>query len=63
MGRDFKGLTEPMTWRLSVHRYDIDNLFDRDPVTHRYYSIGKATIKGVKVTSSFETGPLTHQSG
>ncbi len=29
----------------------------------QYYNVGKATIKGVEATASFETGPLTHQIG
>lgn len=59
----FEGLTGPVTWRVSGYRNDIDNLIDSDPVSYRYYNIGKATIKGVEATASFETGPLTHQIG
>lgn len=59
----FEGLTGPVTWRVSAYRNDIDNLIDSDPVSYRYYNIGKATIKGVEATASFETGPLTHQIG
>lgn len=59
----FEGLTGPVTWRVSGYRNDIDHLIDSDPVTYRYYNIGKATIKGIEATASFETGPLTHQIG
>ncbi len=57
----FEGLTGPVSWRISGYRSNIDNLIDSDPTTYRYYNIGKATIKGVETTASFDTGPLTHR--
>ena len=56
----FEGLTGPVNWRISGYRNDIDNLIDTDS-TYRYYNIGKAKIKGVEATASFDTGPLSHQ--
>ncbi|NUU67586.1 TonB-dependent vitamin B12 receptor BtuB [Enterobacteriaceae bacterium BIT-l23] len=56
-----EGLTGPVSWRVSGYRNDIDNLIDSDPVTYRYYNIGKARIKGVEATASFDTGPVSHQ--
>lgn len=60
----FEGLTGPVTWRISGYRNDIDNLIDATAGTNYvYYNVGKATIKGIEATASFETGPLTHQLG
>ncbi len=56
-----EGLSGPVSWRISGYRNDIDNLIDSDPVTYRYYNIGKARIKGVEATASFDTGPVSHQ--
>jgi vitamin B12 transporter len=55
---DFTGL---VTWRLSAYRNDIDELIGYDDSRNRYYNIGKAVIKGVEWTGSFDTGPLSHQ--
>ncbi|MBU3894963.1 TonB-dependent vitamin B12 receptor BtuB [Serratia rubidaea] len=59
----FEGVSGPVSWHVSAYRNDVDNLIDSDPVTYRYYNIGKARIKGVEATASFDTGPLTHQLG
>lgn len=59
----FEGLSGPVSWHVSAYRNDVDNLIDSDPVTYRYYNIGKARIKGVEATASFDTGPFTHQLG
>ncbi|HGC5852261.1 MULTISPECIES: TonB-dependent vitamin B12 receptor BtuB [Serratia] len=60
----FEGLTGPVTWRISGYRNDIDNLIDSTGETNYvYYNVGKATIKGIEATASFDTGPLTHQIG
>ncbi|MEM6162494.1 TonB-dependent vitamin B12 receptor BtuB [Erwinia sp. P6884] len=57
----FEGLTGPVTWRLSGYRNDIDHLIDYDTAASGYYNIGKATIKGVEATASFETGLVSHR--
>lgn len=59
----FEGLTESISWRVSGYRNDIDNLIDYDSVAELYYNIGKANIKGVEATASFDTGMLTHHVG
>lgn len=56
-----EGLTGPVTWRLSGYRNDIDNLIDYNMATSGYYNIGKASIKGVEATASFETGAISHR--
>lgn len=57
----FEGLTGQVTWRVSGYRNDIDDLIDSDPVTYRYYNIGKARIKGIEATASFDTADIHHQ--
>ncbi|BDH44069.1 vitamin B12 transporter BtuB [Salmonella enterica subsp. enterica serovar Choleraesuis] len=57
----FEGLTGPVNWRISGYRNDISDLIDSDPNTWRYYNIGKARIKGVEATASFDTGEIHHQ--
>lgn len=60
----FEGLTGPVTWRVSGYRNDIDNLIDSTGETNYvYYNVGKATIKGIEATASFDTGPLSHHIG
>jgi vitamin B12 transporter len=60
----FEGLSGPVTWRVSGYRNDIDNLIDSTGQTNYvFYNVGKATIKGVEATASFDTGPLTHHIG
>jgi vitamin B12 transporter len=49
-----------VNWRVSGYRNDIDNLIDFDNNLQQYYNVGKARIKGVEATASFDTGPLTH---
>ena len=56
-----EGLTGPLDWRLSVYRNDIDQMISYNDSTDNYYNIGKATIKGVEWTGSFDTGPLQHK--
>lgn len=56
----FEGLTSGVTWRLSGYRNDIDNLIDYDSQLMKYYNVGKARIKGIEATASFDTGPLAH---
>ncbi len=56
-----EGDSGPVTWRISGYRNEIDNLIDANPTTWRYENIGKARIKGVEATASFDTGPVTHQ--
>lgn len=58
----FEGLTAGVNWRLSGYRNDIDNMIDStgDLFNPKYYNIGKARIKGIEATASFDTGPLAH---
>ncbi|AKA38611.1 TonB-dependent vitamin B12 receptor BtuB [Yersinia ruckeri] len=57
------GVTGLLDWRLSAYRNDIDQLINTRGVypNSRYYNVGKATIKGVEWTGSFDTGALSHQ--
>jgi vitamin B12 transporter len=48
---------------VSGYRNDVDNLIDFDNNLQQYYNVGKARIKGVEATASFDTGPLTHTVG
>ncbi|AMY64270.1 TonB-dependent vitamin B12 receptor BtuB [Enterobacter asburiae] len=59
----FEGLTAGVSWRVSGYRNDVDNLIDFDNNLQQYYNVGKARIKGVEATASFDTGPLTHTVG
>ncbi len=59
----FEGLTAGVNWRVSGYRNNVDNLIDYDSARMRYYNVGKANIKGVEATASFDTGPLTHSVG
>lgn len=59
----FEGLTEGVNWRVSGYRNDVDHLIDYDNRSMSYYNIGKARIKGVEATASFDTGPFTHNVG
>ena len=56
----FEGLTAGVNWRVSGYRNDVDNLIDYDDGAMKYYNVGKARIKGVEATASFDTGPLGH---
>ncbi|MDX6021427.1 TonB-dependent vitamin B12 receptor BtuB [Scandinavium sp. V105_16] len=56
----FEGLTAGVNWRLSGYRNDVDNLIDYDYNQNQYYNVGKARIKGIEATASFDTGPLAH---
>ncbi|MFP2422682.1 TonB-dependent vitamin B12 receptor BtuB [Pseudescherichia vulneris] len=56
----FEGLTAGVNWRLSGYRNDVDNLIDYDYNQNKYYNVGKARIKGIEATASFDTGPLAH---
>ncbi|MFG6657380.1 TonB-dependent vitamin B12 receptor BtuB [Scandinavium sp. M-37] len=56
----FEGLTAGVNWRVSGYRNDVDNLIDYDYTQNQYYNVGKARIKGVEATASFDTGPLAH---
>jgi vitamin B12 transporter len=56
----FEGLTAGVNWRVSGYRNDVDNLIDYDNHLQQYYNIGKARIKGIEATASFDTGPLAH---
>ncbi|MGU3416455.1 TonB-dependent vitamin B12 receptor BtuB [Enterobacteriaceae bacterium C34A] len=56
----FEGLTAGVNWRLSGYRNDVDNLIDYDSHLQQYYNVGKARIKGIEATASFDTGPLAH---
>ncbi|EMM0381717.1 TonB-dependent vitamin B12 receptor BtuB [Pluralibacter gergoviae] len=57
----FEGVTGPVTWHVSGYRNDVKDLIDSDPNTYRYYNIGKARIKGVEATASFDTADIHHQ--
>ena len=59
----FEGLTAGVSWRVSGYRNDVDNLIDFNNNLQQYYNVGKARIKGVEATASFDTGPLTHTVG
>ncbi|MCB4615080.1 TonB-dependent vitamin B12 receptor BtuB [Enterobacter asburiae] len=59
----FEGLMAGVSWRVSGYRNDVDNLIDFDNNLQQYYNVGKARIKGVEATASFDTGPLTHTVG
>ncbi|TKI03421.1 TonB-dependent vitamin B12 receptor BtuB [Martelella alba] len=56
-----EGLTGPLDWRISAYRNDIDNLIDYDTASQTYQNVGKARIKGVEWTGSWDTGPLRHR--
>lgn len=56
----FEGLTAGVNWRLSGYRNDVDNLIDYDSHLQKYYNVGKARMKGVEASASFDTGPLAH---
>lgn len=58
----FEGLTAGVNWRVSGYRNDVDNLIDTrgNYPNQQYYNVGKARIKGVEATASFDTGPLAH---
>ncbi|QKN83806.1 TonB-dependent vitamin B12 receptor BtuB [Scandinavium goeteborgense] len=56
----FEGLTAGVNWRVSGYRNDVDNLIDYDYNLNQYYNVGKARIKGIEATASFDTGPLSH---
>ncbi|MCO4315540.1 TonB-dependent vitamin B12 receptor BtuB [Pectobacterium versatile] len=57
-----EGLTGPVTWRFSGYRNDIDNLIDATGSTgYVYENVGKAKIKGIEATASFDTGPIGHR--
>ncbi|HFZ8996771.1 TPA: TonB-dependent vitamin B12 receptor BtuB [Citrobacter freundii] len=56
----FEGLTAGVDWRISGYRNDVDNLIDYNTHTDKYYNVGKARIKGIEATASFDTGPLAH---
>lgn len=60
----FEGLTAGVNWRVSAYRNDVDNL-DLTLITtfRNTTTVGKARIKGVEATASFDTGPLTHTVG
>ncbi|MDF7679386.1 TonB-dependent vitamin B12 receptor BtuB [Enterobacteriaceae bacterium ESL0689] len=57
----FEGLTANVNWRLSGYRNEIDHLIDYDAVLMKYYNVGRANIKGIEATASFDTGFLAHQ--
>lgn len=59
----FEGLTAGVNWRVSAYRNDVDNLIDFNNNLQKYYNVGKARIKGIEATASFDTGPLTHTVG
>lgn len=56
----FEGLTEGVNWHISGYRNDVNHLIDYDNQLMRYYNVGKARIKGVEATASFDTGLFTH---
>lgn len=56
----FEGLTEGVNWRVSGYRNEISNLIDYDDAAMKYFNVGKANIKGVEATASFDTGPVQH---
>ena len=53
-----EGLTGPLDWRLSVYRYEIQNLIDYK--NNQYINVKSATIKGVEWTGNLTTGPVDH---
>ncbi|KNC10603.1 vitamin B12/cobalamin outer membrane transporter [Klebsiella sp. RIT-PI-d] len=59
----FEGLTAGVNWRVSGYRNDVDDLIDYNDQLMKYYNVGKARIKGVEATATFDTGPLTHNIG
>ncbi|AMO51199.1 Vitamin B12/cobalamin outer membrane transporter [Enterobacter sp. FY-07] len=60
-----EGLTGPVNWRLSAYQNKIKNLidyyYDDDTFLGTYYNIQSATIKGVELTGSFDTGVVSHR--
>lgn len=56
----FEGLTSGVNWRVSGYRNLVDNLIDFNSGTNSYYNVGKANIKGIEGTASFDTGPVQH---
>ncbi|CAK9887016.1 MAG: Vitamin B12 transporter BtuB [Candidatus Erwinia impunctatus] len=56
----FEGLTYGVNWRISGYRNMIDDLIDFNNHTLSYYNVGKANIKGIESTFSFDTGELQH---
>lgn len=59
----FEGLTAGVNWRISGYRNDVDNLIDYNDQLMKYYNVGKARIKGIEATATFDTGPVTHNIG
>lgn len=57
----FEGLTGSVNWRLSGYRNEVKHLIDYDSKLMKYYNVGRANIKGIEATASFETGFLAHQ--
>ncbi|EGO8361707.1 TonB-dependent vitamin B12 receptor BtuB [Escherichia coli] len=53
-----EGLTGPLDWRLSIYRYEIQNLIDYK--NNQYINVKSATIKGVEWTGDLTTGPVDH---
>ncbi len=56
----FEGLTSGVQWRVSGYRNEVKNLIDYDDAAMRYFNVGRADIKGIEATASFDTGPLEH---
>ncbi|WP_192459362.1 TonB-dependent vitamin B12 receptor BtuB [Musicola keenii] len=56
-----EGLTGAVNWHVSAYRNDVDNLIQYDSVSSQYFNIGKALIKGIETTASFDTGPVAHK--
>lgn len=57
-----EGLSGPVTWRVSGYRNEIDHLIDSTGSTGWVYeNVGKANIKGIETTASFDTGPISHR--
>ncbi|EBO4212209.1 TonB-dependent vitamin B12 receptor BtuB [Salmonella enterica] len=56
------GLMGPLDWRLSVYRYEIQNLIDYKTTNNvnQYVNVKSATIKGLEWTGNITTGPVDH---
>ncbi len=57
----FEGLTEPLAWRLTAYRNDVNSLIQGESsYPYRNYNVGKALIKGVEFTGEMDTWIFHH---
>lgn len=59
-----EGLSDPVNWRLSGYRNEVDNLINYraiTPMLGTYDNIGKAVMTGAEFTAAYDTWWLSHQ--